>query len=55
MYTRAAHRSALPKNSSRVLIFIMKNAMTSGINWQATGRLLRTLGQVDEELEEWSG
>jgi hypothetical protein len=32
----------------------MKNAKTSRINWQATGMLLRTLEQVDNELEEWS-
>jgi len=33
----------------------MKSAKTSGINWQATGMLLRTLDQVDEELDEWGG
>jgi AAA+ ATPase superfamily predicted ATPase len=33
----------------------IKGGKTSGVNWQATGMLLRTLDQVDEELENWGG
>ena len=33
----------------------IKDGKMSGINWQATGMLLRTLDQVDEELENWGG